>query len=96
MRVSERKERQKERGERERERMEGGRELHVELFLCRWMGVEGNETTLTALERFANQNYAYGREWLTSQVNQTATNIMSDWMIIVWMYENFAGPRSHF
>ncbi len=37
-------------------------------FLCRWMGVEGNETTLTVIEKFANQNYAYGREWLTSQV----------------------------
>ena len=35
------------------------------------MGVEGNETTLTVLEKFANQNYAYGREWLTSQVRVT-------------------------
>ena len=32
------------------------------------MGIEGNESTLSVLERFANQNYIYGREWLTSQV----------------------------
>ena len=53
--------------ERKRER-ERERERERDPFLCRWMGVEGNETTLTAIERFANQNYAYGREWLTSQV----------------------------
>ena len=51
--------------ERERERE---REI---CFYHRWMGVEGNETTLTVIERFAKQNYDYGREWLISQVNQS-------------------------
>ena len=44
--------------------------------MCRWMGVEGNETTLTAIEKFANQNYAYGREWLTSQVLEASIIII--------------------